>query len=91
MPLAYIMDGENYIVAASFVSFGKKPGWLHNLTSHPEAIIEVKSTRIPVFAEQANETERERLWAMLLQAEPGYARFAARSQAPIPIIILHKR
>jgi deazaflavin-dependent oxidoreductase (nitroreductase family) len=88
MPLAYIMDGNDYVVAASFVGFGRKPGWFHNLMSHPAAAIQVKHIRIAVTARLADEVESQRLWANLLQAEPGYQRFAAHSKEAIPIFVL---
>jgi deazaflavin-dependent oxidoreductase (nitroreductase family) len=76
MPLTYIMDGDDYVVAASFVGFGRKPGWFHNLMSHPAATIQVKHARIAVTARLADE------------AEPGYQRFAAHSKEAIPIFVL---
>ena len=88
MPLAYITDGDAYVVAASFVSFGKKPGWFYNLKGQPEASVQVKNARIDVIAHEALGSERERLWAMLLEAEPGFARFEAHSQQTIPVMIL---
>jgi deazaflavin-dependent oxidoreductase (nitroreductase family) len=88
MPLTYIMDGDNYVVAASFVSFGRKPGWFHNLMSNPTASIQVKRTRLAVRARLADESEHQQLWAKLVEAEPGYGRFAEHSKEAIPILIL---
>ena len=84
------MDEDNYVVTALYTSFrpGKKPGWFYNLKSTPEVTIQVKGERLAVRAEQANEEERIRLWARIVELTPSSAEYQDRATEPIPMIIL---
>ncbi len=84
------MDGGNYVIAAISTSFrsGKKPGWFYNLKSTPGFTIQVKGERLAVLAQQANEEERNRLWARLIELEPSSGKYQDRVDEPIPMIIL---
>ncbi len=89
-PVGYFMDGGNHIITALYASFrpGKKPAWFYNLKSTPEIRIQVKGEWLAVTAQQANEEERDRLWAKFVELTPGSAEYQDRATEPIPMIIL---
>ncbi len=90
VPVGYFMDGGNYVIAAISTSFrsGKKPGWFYNLKSTPGFTIQVKGERLAVLAQQANEEERNRLWARLIELEPSSGKYQDRVDEPIPMIMM---
>ena len=49
-PLAYVRDGDAYVVIASKGGHPRNPGWFHNLRANPETTIQVGSRRLAVRA-----------------------------------------
>ncbi|WP_216893113.1 nitroreductase family deazaflavin-dependent oxidoreductase [Nocardia alni] len=87
-PLLYITDGPDTIVVASQGGLDKHPQWYHNLRAHPDTHIQIGRRRRPVHAIVANRQERERLWALLLEAYADFATYQTWTDREIPVIIL---
>jgi F420H(2)-dependent quinone reductase len=64
--LGYIEDGANIVTPAMNGWAEPEPAWWLNLQTHPEAIIELPGGRRAVTARAADEDERRRLWAKLV-------------------------
>ena len=84
----YFHDGDDVIVVASKFGFPEHPAWYHNARANPD----VRVNDLPFRAEVvADETERDRLWAMADNVLPAYATYrerAARTGRTIPILRL---
>ena len=75
VPLAYVRDGEDYVVAASNGGSDWQPGWWFNLQSEPQATIEVDKAKVPIVASVVEDDDRAELWRRLsdqLDAYDGY-------------------
>jgi F420H(2)-dependent quinone reductase len=90
--LLYVRDGDAYVVIASKGGAPQHPGWFHNLTSTPDAEIQVGRRRIPVRARVAEGEQRSRLWACADEVNQGqYAIYQSRTKRVIPVVMLEPR
>lgn len=86
--LTYIrVDGLLALIASNFGS-RTAPQWYRNLETHPEATVQLKRRRWPVWARPVTPDERERIWPAALKIWPVWADYAARAQREIPILVL---
>ena len=90
-PLAYVRDGDDYVVIASKGGHPRNPGWFHNLRAHPDTTIQVGAARHAVRARVAGPEERERLWPRAVKAWPGYESYQRRTRRTIPLVMLEPR
>jgi F420H(2)-dependent quinone reductase len=91
-PLLYVEDGADVVIVASKGGFPKHPAWYHNLVANPDTTVQIGSELRPVHARVAGPEERDRLWAMAVEAYHGYEDYAARSKGrEIPLVILEPR
>jgi len=91
VPLGYMEDGPNYVIIGSDAGAGKDPAWILNLNSDPRATLQVKGASIPVLAERPDPDERSRLWAGLVDQNPVFGTYQARTSREIPVVILRPR
>ncbi|HKE74210.1 MAG TPA: nitroreductase family deazaflavin-dependent oxidoreductase [Acidimicrobiales bacterium] len=87
-PLVYRTDGDALVIVASKGGAPTNPDWFHNLVAHPDVTIEVGTETRSVRARVAEADERERLWADLKAAMPGFADYEARTTRQIPVVLL---
>jgi deazaflavin-dependent oxidoreductase (nitroreductase family) len=87
-PLAYVRDGDDYVIVASKGGHPKHPAWFHNVLASPEVRIQVGHRRMSVRAREATPEEHERLWPKVVEAYAGYASYQARTERTIPLVIL---
>ncbi|MFE0590359.1 nitroreductase/quinone reductase family protein [Micromonospora echinospora] len=78
-PLLYVPDGDGYVVVGSNWGQPSQPAWALNLLAEPTAEVTLAGRRIPVRAELATGTERERLWRLLVTEWPAYRTYAQRA------------
>ena len=86
--LAYIEDGEHYVVVASNGGADRHPSWWLNLQQIPEATVQVGADTVDVIAREATDYERARLWPELKRVNPFYSRYEEITERRIPIVIL---
>ncbi len=91
-PLTYLelADGD-LVVVGSNGGEDAPPSWSLNLLATPEATITVGTRAEPVTARAATAAEHERLWPVITEINPGYARYARRTSRPIRLLVLHPR
>ena len=72
-PVMKVADGNNYILVGSNGGAPNNPLWVYNLRTHPDVTIqdETKTYTMRV-REVVNSVERDRLWAIALEAFPRY-------------------
>src|ERR1700759_4559780 len=79
-PLAYVRDGEDYVVVASKGGHPRHPGWFHNLRANPDTTIQVGSARLAVHARVATPAEHERLWPRAVAAWGPFESYQRRTR-----------
>ena len=90
-PLAYLEQGDDFVIVASKGGHPKHPSWFHNLRANPETRIQVGPRRIPVTARVATDAEHARLWPKVVDLYSGYADYQKRTDRKIPLVILEPR
>jgi deazaflavin-dependent oxidoreductase (nitroreductase family) len=90
-PLAYSMDGDRYVIAASKGGAPESPDWYFNLVANPSTVIEVGTEVIPVMATVAEGAERDRLYAQHAAKMPGFADYEKNTTRRIPVVVLTRR
>ena len=90
-PLAYLRDGDRYVVFASRGGSPTNPAWYHNLSAHPQASIEVGTHAFEVDASEAAGEERERLFRTQVERVPQFGEYERRSGRRIPVMVLSPR
>lgn len=90
-PLAYLRDGERYVIFASKAGAPTNPAWYHNVKAHPEVRIEVGTDTLDATASEATGAERDRLFAAQAERAPQFAEYQRRTERTIPVIVLTPR
>ncbi|MCP4142326.1 MAG: nitroreductase family deazaflavin-dependent oxidoreductase [Chloroflexi bacterium] len=91
-PLMRVVDGENYILIASQGGAPKHPLWYHNLKADPNVEIRDKTEVTPMRVREVDdEAERERLWAIAVEAFPPYQDYKEKTERVIPIFVAEPR
>ena len=76
------------IVVGAYAGAAVDPAWAHNLRANPRAHVEVGADSIDVIARELPPAERSHAWAQLIDAEPGFAEYQARTSRVLPIFEL---
>jgi deazaflavin-dependent oxidoreductase (nitroreductase family) len=87
-PLIFNRNGDDYLVVASMGGAPSHPNWYLNLTSHPDAEIQVRAEHLQVTARTASEDEKARLWAIVAEQWPNYDVYQTRTTREIPVVVL---
>ncbi len=87
-PVAYLADGERYVIIASKGGAPTHPGWYHNVVAHPEVTIEVGTEKIQAQAEVVQEPERTELFEKVSAQYPGFAEYEKKTTRVIPVLVL---
>jgi deazaflavin-dependent oxidoreductase (nitroreductase family) len=90
-PLLYVPHDGACLVAGSNWGNPKRPAWVLNLLEQPDATVSVHGRTRAVRARVAEGAERERLWQVMLQTWPNYAKYARRTSRQIPVFVLEPR
>lgn len=87
-PLMRVVDGDNYILVASWAGAAKHPLWYHNLKAEPNIEIrdetKVYSMRV---REVEDQVERQRLWDIAVAAYDRYQEYQDKTERVIPVFI----
>jgi deazaflavin-dependent oxidoreductase (nitroreductase family) len=87
-PVAYVVDGERYIVVASKGGAPTNPDWYHNIVANPEVSVEVGTEQFNALARVAAEPERAKLFQQMATKNPGFAEYERKTSRKIPVIAL---
>ncbi|MEP7135253.1 MAG: nitroreductase family deazaflavin-dependent oxidoreductase [Chloroflexota bacterium] len=87
-PVAYIKDGERFVIVAAKGGMANNPDWYHNLLAHPQVTVEVGTEKFPALATLATEPERTRLYDQMAAVTKGYAEYQRKTARIIPVILL---
>jgi deazaflavin-dependent oxidoreductase (nitroreductase family) len=81
---------HGWVVVASNAGHDRHPAWWLNLESNPQARVRVGSRGEDVEARELDGPERERFWRQMVAANPNYAEYEARTDRPIPVVLLER-
>ena len=87
-PLMRVADGACYVLVASQGGAPTHPVWYYNLVADPQVEIrdgtEVSPMRVREVVDAA---ERERLWAIAVEAYPPYQAYQEKTDRTIPVFL----
>ena len=87
-PVAYVRDGEKFVVVASKAGAPTNPDWYYNLVATPDLTVEVGTETFRVHAAVAEEPERTRLYNKMVEKMPGFDDYRRKTTREIPVIVL---
>jgi len=87
-PVAYVRDGERFVVIASKGGAPTNPDWYHNIVASPDLSVEVGTETFRVHATVAQEPERTRLYNKMVEMMPGFDDYRRKTTRKIPVIVL---
>jgi deazaflavin-dependent oxidoreductase (nitroreductase family) len=88
-PLLYLPVDDVFVLVASNGGAKSHPTWWFNLQTNSHALVQIGGVRGRAYAIGATPAERQRLWPLVLQIYPPYARYQARTDRQIPLLLLH--
>ncbi len=89
-PLAYFMDGDRYLIIASYAGAATNPPWYFNLVANAKVEVEVGSERFSAMAQVLVEPERTEQYAKIAAASAAFAEYARKTTRAIPVIALSR-
>ena len=76
------------MLVASFGGDDRHPAWYLNLRANPVVRATIAGSTRAMIARTATEEERAELWPRITSVFEGYARYQARADRQIPVVIL---
>lgn len=87
-PVAYLKDGDRYVIFASKAGADTHPAWYHNLKAHPEVTIEVGTKTLRAVAAEATGEDRDRLYRTQAERSPQFGEYERKTDRTIPVVVL---
>jgi len=87
-PVAYVRDGERFVIIASKGGAPTHPDWYYNVIAYPVLTIEVGTETFHVHAKVAEELERTRLYDKMVEMMPAFDDYRHKTTRVIPVIVL---
>ncbi|MEZ4503709.1 MAG: nitroreductase family deazaflavin-dependent oxidoreductase [Dehalococcoidia bacterium] len=85
-PLMRVADGDGYVLVASRGGAPEHPKWYFNLLDESNVTIRDRDQVTEMRAELVEDgPERDRLWALAVEAFPPYAEYQTRTERVIPV------
>jgi deazaflavin-dependent oxidoreductase (nitroreductase family) len=88
LDLGAAVGGDDRHRSLAEVGADSAPGWYHNCLAHPSVRGEVGGATRSYTARVATAEERARFWPRATAAYKGYAKYQARTDREIPMVIL---
>ena len=86
--LAYMRDGDDYVIAGSNSGQPADPAWLHNIAATPEVTVEAGGRVFGALARVTDDDDRAVLWGRLVEAMPAFGEYPAKAGRVIPMVRL---
>lgn len=86
--LIYAMDGDDYVVLASYGGAPAHPDWYVNLAADPEVVIQVGPDVMAATARTAGPEERDRLWKAMTAVWPDYDEYDTKTPREFPLVVI---
>ncbi len=89
-PVAYVKDGDRFVIIASKGGAPTHPDWYYNVLAHPLVTVETGTERFQARAEITSEPERTRLYDKMVEMMPGFDEYRRKTTRVIPVITLRR-
>lgn len=89
-PLIYREHDGDYLIVASNGGDDQPPAWFLNLEADPTAHVQVKADKFEARARVATEDEKPAMWAKMTDSWPHYDEYQAKTDRPIPVVVLER-
>ena len=87
-PLMRVVDGDNYVLVASWGGAPKHPVWYYNLKSDPSVEIrDIDKVQPMSVHEITDPVEKARLWKIAVAAYPPYEEYQEKTSRVIPVFV----
>jgi len=87
-PLMRVVDGDNYVLVASWGGAPKHPVWYYNLKSEPNVEIrDIDKVQLMLVEEVTDPIEKARLWKIAVAAYPPYEEYQEKTSRVIPVFV----
>jgi deazaflavin-dependent oxidoreductase (nitroreductase family) len=87
-PLAYVREGDPYVLCASNGGPPTQPGWYHNLQATSRAQIQVGAEHLSVTARTADPSRARPAVPRFVEMYKGYAAQEDKTGRQIPLVLL---
>jgi F420H(2)-dependent quinone reductase len=92
VPIAYFDHNGDYIVVGTGMGGSKEtPQWLLNLEAAGKGHIRVREREYDVDARLTSDAERDELWPQIATQAPHFAKWRARTDRTLPLVVLTAR
>jgi deazaflavin-dependent oxidoreductase (nitroreductase family) len=89
--LGYYPDtGERVLVVGSAGGGPKHPDWYHNLLANPRVTVETGLFSYEADAVVLRDAERDEIFERLVEADPGWGEYQAKTTRTLPVVALHQ-
>ncbi|MDP9794473.1 deazaflavin-dependent oxidoreductase (nitroreductase family) [Catenuloplanes nepalensis] len=89
VPLGYVPDETlRLLVIGSAGGGDRHPAWYHNVRANPQVTVEDGIFTYPAVAEVLTGEERDRLFARIVEAQPGYGDYQRNTKRVLPVVAL---
>lgn len=90
-PLAYLRDGDGYVVFATMGGADVHPQWVRNLEANPDVEVEVGTERFKGRATVLWEgPERDLLYAEQAKGWPQFGAYERKATRTIPVVVIER-
>lgn len=90
-PLVYFEEGDSYVVVGSDGAAKRDPQWWKNLQVNPNCEVRVGRKKLSANASLASGADRARLWEIGKTVNPMWAKYQARTDRELPVVVLTPR
>ena len=87
-PVAYVKDGNQFVVIASKGGAPTHPDWYYNILANSLVTVEVGTDKFQARATVVEEPERTRLYNKMVEMMPGFDEYRRKTSRVIPVIVL---
>jgi len=87
-PLLCVPHDGGWLIAGSYFGGPKMPLWVNNLRATQRARIRTGGKPLSVTWREMEGEERARMWQVMLQTWPNYAKYEERTDRTIPVFYL---
>jgi deazaflavin-dependent oxidoreductase (nitroreductase family) len=87
-PVAYVKDGDRFVVIASKGGADTNPAWYYNIVANSQVTVEVGTKTFQAEAAVAEEPERTRLYNKMVDMMPSFDDYRRKTTRVIPVIVL---
>ncbi|GGX61201.1 nitroreductase/quinone reductase family protein [Streptomyces hiroshimensis] len=89
-PLGYVRHDGLLMVVGSNLGAPRHPDWYHNLLARPVVRVEIGTERYEAIAVPAEGERRDRLFAHVVSAAPGYGAYQENTTRVLPVVVLER-